>query len=91
MPNNAFERQANVIAGIMSRRAKFFDEFLGVGQQPPFTKKLNRTEQRDYFRSQPPQKQVELWQQMDANEQDIMLGNEPKHSNGEDTVRRMGY
>lgn len=72
--DNVFERQSAVMAGIIERRAKFFDEFMGVGQRPPFTKKLSVKDKASFFNALPPDKQVELWAQMDGAERAQVLG-----------------
>lgn len=62
--DNVSERRASRLAGIMSRRLEFGRKFLGAGERPPWTHKLNRTEQRDYFWTLPDEQKLQLWQQM---------------------------
>lgn len=88
--DNIFERRVGALAVIAKRRMEFAQDFFGVGERPPFTKKLNRTEQREYFWSLPMEKQVDMWAKLDANERDVVLGTQK--ATGEQKARElMGY
>lgn len=84
--DNLFERRSTQLTAIMKRRLDFGRKFFGVGERPPWTHKLNRTEQRQYFWSQPDEKKMEMWGQMDADERDVILGNDKP--TGEEKARQ---
>lgn len=88
--DNVFERRTAKLSEIMKRRLDFGRKFFGVGERPPWTHKLNRTERREYFWSQPDDKKTQLWQQMDADERDVILGND-KPTGAEKAQELGGY
>ncbi len=70
MPDNLniFERRRDLLVQKLTQRKEAVDKAFGVGQRPYGTVKVPKAEQIAYFRSQSPEKQAELWGQMDETE-----------------------
>jgi hypothetical protein len=71
---NVFERRRDLLAQKITQRITATEEAFGVGQRPYGTKKLSGQEKQDYWASLGPQKQQELWGQMDESERAEVQG-----------------
>ena len=72
---NIFERRRDMLTQRIIQRKAAVDQAFGVGQRPYDSRKLTGEEKIAYFKQQSPEKQSELWGQMDEQEQDEMRQN----------------
>lgn len=80
--DNRFERLRDRAEARFKGLAEATDKAFGVGQRPYGTVHLTPQQKIEYFKAQPDEKKLEIWQQMDEDErQEIgraLMGQQPE-------------